>query len=270
MSDPVITRAPAGLVSGLTATAIVIADMVGIGVFTSLGFQVADITSGFSLLHAVGGRRRGRAVRRILLRRTGHHAAALERRVQFPAPASIIRRSASSPAGFRRPSASRRRSRSPPWRSASTSKRSRRTRRRLSLGLGRHLDRRARAALRASRSGSAFHNAWTACKLALIVVFIVAGFAFGDPQPISFAPNAWRSAHFERAVRHQPGVRDVFLFGLERRHLYRRRNARSGAQPAARAARRHRRSSSCSMSGSMPSSCDHAACRSSPARSTSP
>ena len=38
----IANRAPAGLVSGVTATAIVIADMVGIGVFTSLGFQVGD------------------------------------------------------------------------------------------------------------------------------------------------------------------------------------------------------------------------------------
>src|ERR1044071_6901158 len=37
-------------VTTLTATAIVVADMVGVGVFTSLGFQVKDITSGFSLL----------------------------------------------------------------------------------------------------------------------------------------------------------------------------------------------------------------------------
>src|SRR5271163_1579799 len=40
----------AGTVSLVTATAIVVADMVGVGVFTSLGFQVTDITSGFSLL----------------------------------------------------------------------------------------------------------------------------------------------------------------------------------------------------------------------------
>src|SRR4029077_14090396 len=39
------------------ATAIVVADMVGVGVFTSLGFQVQTITSGFSLifLWVVGG-----------------------------------------------------------------------------------------------------------------------------------------------------------------------------------------------------------------------
>src|SRR3979411_157932 len=44
-------------VSVLGATAIVVADMVGVGVFTSLGFQVKDIPSGFSILAlwSVGG-----------------------------------------------------------------------------------------------------------------------------------------------------------------------------------------------------------------------
>src|SRR6059036_2175976 len=44
-------------VSVLVAVAIVVADMVGVGVFTSLGFQVKDIPSGFSilLLWSVGG-----------------------------------------------------------------------------------------------------------------------------------------------------------------------------------------------------------------------
>src|SRR3979490_2467110 len=44
-------------VSVVVATAIVVADMVGVGVFTSLGFQVKDIPSGFSilLLWTVGG-----------------------------------------------------------------------------------------------------------------------------------------------------------------------------------------------------------------------
>src|ERR1700742_1291377 len=54
---------PAGLAAGgstvsvLVATAIVVADMIGVGVFTSLGFQVKDIPSGFSilLLWTVGG-----------------------------------------------------------------------------------------------------------------------------------------------------------------------------------------------------------------------
>src|ERR1700751_3102549 len=44
-------------VSVLVATAIVVADMIGVGVFRSLGFQVKDIPSGFSilLLWTVGG-----------------------------------------------------------------------------------------------------------------------------------------------------------------------------------------------------------------------
>ena len=50
MSKPTSGRTSTGVVSGITATAIVIADMVGVGVFTSLGFQITDIKSGFSLL----------------------------------------------------------------------------------------------------------------------------------------------------------------------------------------------------------------------------
>src|SRR6187551_1422055 len=44
-------------ISVVVAISIVVADMVGVGVFTSLGFQVKDIPSGFSilLLWAVGG-----------------------------------------------------------------------------------------------------------------------------------------------------------------------------------------------------------------------
>src|ERR1700682_2391984 len=52
-------RLPGGgsTVSVTVATAIVVADMVGVGVFTSLGFQVKDIPTGFSilLLWVVGG-----------------------------------------------------------------------------------------------------------------------------------------------------------------------------------------------------------------------
>src|SRR6478752_9627036 len=44
-------------VSVIVATAIVVADMIGVGVFTSLGFQVKDMPSGFSILAlwTVGG-----------------------------------------------------------------------------------------------------------------------------------------------------------------------------------------------------------------------
>ena len=47
----------AGAVTLVTATALAVANMIGIGVFTSLGFQVRDIPSGFALLMlwVVGG-----------------------------------------------------------------------------------------------------------------------------------------------------------------------------------------------------------------------
>ena len=46
-----------GKISLLTATCIVIANMVGTGIFTSLGFQVGDLPSGFTImaLWLVGG-----------------------------------------------------------------------------------------------------------------------------------------------------------------------------------------------------------------------
>ncbi len=48
---------PARTVSALTATCIVVANMVGTGIFTSLGFQVGDLPSGFAImaLWTVGG-----------------------------------------------------------------------------------------------------------------------------------------------------------------------------------------------------------------------
>ncbi|MGQ0686013.1 amino acid permease, partial [Bradyrhizobium sp.] len=52
-----VTAGGGSTVSLWVAAAIVVADMVGVGVFTSLGFQVKDIPSGFSilLLWTVGG-----------------------------------------------------------------------------------------------------------------------------------------------------------------------------------------------------------------------
>lgn len=56
MSNDTAPPRPHG-VSLITATAIVIANMVGTGIFTSLGYQVTDLPSGFSIvvLWAVGG-----------------------------------------------------------------------------------------------------------------------------------------------------------------------------------------------------------------------
>jgi basic amino acid/polyamine antiporter, APA family len=181
-------RASAGTVSGLTATAIVIADMVGVGVFTSLGFQVADIKSGFALLllWIVGGvvaicgafcyaelatmlpRSSGEYnfLRQIYHPALGFVAGLLSATVGFAAPIALAAMAFGSYFKAIAPQA-------PP----------------LPLGIG-IIWLTALVHLRGVRFGGAFHNVWTALKLILIVVFIVAGFAFGDSQPISFAPSA--------------------------------------------------------------------------------
>ncbi len=181
-------RASAGTVSGLTATAIVIADMVGVGVFTSLGFQVADIKSGFALLMlwVVGGvvaicgafcyaelatmlpRSSGEYnfLRQIYHPAFGFVAGWLSATVGFAAPIALAAMAFGSYFQAIAPQA-------PP----------------LILGIG-VIWLTALVHLRGVRFGGAFHNVWTALKLILIVAFIVAGFAFGDRQPVSFAPSA--------------------------------------------------------------------------------
>ena len=188
MTEPTANRAPAALVSGVTATAIVIADMVGIGVFTSLGFQVGDITSGFALLllWIVGGavalcgalcyaelatmlpRSSGEYnfLRRIYHPAFGFVAGWLSATVGFAAPIALAAMAFGVYFKAIAPGA-------PPLL--------------LGLGLTWLL---ALVHLCGVHIAGAFHNAWTIFKLALIVIFIVSGFAFGDAQPISFAPHA--------------------------------------------------------------------------------
>src|SRR5580692_2979842 len=187
MSESTSSHASAGTVSGLTATAIVVADTVGVGVFTSLGFQVTDIKSGFSLLllWIVGGvvaicgafcyaelatmlpRSSGEYnyLRRIYHPAFGFVAGWLSATVGFAAPIALAAMAFGSYFNAIAPSA-------PPLL--------------LGLGLTWLL---ALVHLCGVQFAGAFHNAWTIFKLALIVVFIVAGVAFGDAQPISFAPH---------------------------------------------------------------------------------
>jgi APA family basic amino acid/polyamine antiporter len=177
----------------VTATAIVVADMVGVGVFTSLGFQVTDITSGFSLLllWIVGGiaaicgvfcyselaamlpRSSGEYnfLRRIYHPAFGFLAGWLSATVGFAAPIALAAMAFGIYFKSIVPSA-------PP----------------LVLGFG-ITWLAALVHLGGVRFGGAYHNAWTALKLVLIVVFIIAGFAFGDSQPISFAPSAIDLTH---------------------------------------------------------------------------
>jgi APA family basic amino acid/polyamine antiporter len=188
MTNSVSAGPSAGTVSWVTATAIVVADMVGVGVFTSLGFQVTDITSGFSLLllWIVGGivaicgafcyaelatmlpRSSGEYnfLRRIYHPAFGFVAGWLSATVGFAAPIALAAMAFGIYFKSVVPSA-------PP----------------LILGFG-ITWLAALVHLGGVRFGGAYHNAWTALKLLLIVVFIVVGFAFGDSQSISFAPSA--------------------------------------------------------------------------------
>jgi basic amino acid/polyamine antiporter, APA family len=187
MESSPLNRVSVGTVSGITATAIVIADMVGVGVFTSLGFQVSDIKSGFSLvlLWIVGGvvaicgafcyaelatmlpRSSGEYnfLRRIYHPAFGFVAGWLSATVGFAAPIALAAMAFGSYFKSIAPNA-------PP----------------LILGLG-ITWLAALVHLGGVRFGGAFHNVWTVIKLALIAVFLVAGFTIGDAQSISFAPT---------------------------------------------------------------------------------
>jgi APA family basic amino acid/polyamine antiporter len=198
VTAPIIARVvSAPTISTFTATAIVVADMVGIGVFTSLGFQVLDITSGFSLilLWVVGGvvalcgavcyaelaamfpRSSGEYN---FLRRSYHPVAGflagwLSATVGFAAPIALAAMAFGEYFKAVVPGA-------PP----------------LVLGIAvTWLI--ALVHLAGIRFGSAFQIAWTALKLALIAALIVAGFALGTPQPVSFAPSPSDLSHIASA-----------------------------------------------------------------------
>jgi len=198
MTDSAPGGASARTVSWVTATAIVIADMVGVGVFTSLGFQVSDVTSGFSLLllWVVGGvvaicgafcyaelaamfpRSSGEYnfLRRIYHPAFGFVAGWLSATVGFAAPIALAAMAFGvyftsvvpnlPPQLFGLPIS---------WQ----------------LFLGVVMTWLAALVhLGGVWLGGAYHNAWTALKLLFIAVFIVAGFTFGSLQPISFTPSA--------------------------------------------------------------------------------
>jgi basic amino acid/polyamine antiporter, APA family len=186
-------------VTWITATAIVVADMVGVGVFTSLGFQVTDITSGFSLLllWVVGGivaicgalcyaelaamlpRSSGEYnfLRRIYHPAFGFVAGWLSATVGFAAPIALAAMAFGKYFSSVAPGV-------PPL-----------------VLFGRNIDVYLLASfaitwlaalvhLGGVRLGSAYHNVWTALKLVLIGAFVVAGLALGESQPITFLPSA--------------------------------------------------------------------------------
>ena len=185
-------------VTAFSAAAIAVADMVGIGVFTSLGFQVQDITSAFSVvaLWVLGGlvalcgalsygelaaampRSGGEYnfLTRIYSPAIGFMAGWLSATVGFAAPIALV--SIAFGAYFKGivPGAP------PP----------------IVLGLA--------AAwlvglvhLTGIKHGERFQNVSTVLKVGLILFIIVAGLALGEPQPVSFLPSAVDLGHISGA-----------------------------------------------------------------------
>jgi APA family basic amino acid/polyamine antiporter len=192
-------RLPGGgsTVSVIVATAIVVADMVGVGVFTSLGFQVKDIPSGFAilLLWSVGGivalcgvfsyselgamfpRSSGEYnfLSRAFHPAFGFVAGWVSATVGFAAPVAL----AAMAFGEYGKSV---------WPGAPS----------LALAVG-VVWLVSIVQLSGVRHSSTFQLIATILKVVLIVAFLIAGFVIGTPQPVSFAPQASDFAHIASA-----------------------------------------------------------------------
>lgn len=180
-------------VSATTATAIAVADMIGIGVFTSLGFQLASIPSGFSILMlwivgglaalsgalayaelAVAFPRSGgeyNFLSRIYHPALGFMAGWVSATVGFAAPVALAAMAFGEYFAGVVPGA-------PPVLVG------------LAVAWGVTL-----VHFLGVRTGSTFQNLSTLIKIALIVAFIVAGFGVAEPQPISFLPQPGDLGH---------------------------------------------------------------------------
>jgi basic amino acid/polyamine antiporter, APA family len=193
-------------VSVLVAAAIVVADMVGVGVFTSLGFQVKDIPSGFSilLLWTVGGvvalcgvfsygelgamfpRSSGEYnfLSRAYHPAFGFLAGWVSATVGFAAPVALAAMAFGEYGKSVLPDA-------PP----------------LALAIG-VVWLVSLVQLTGVRHSSTFQLFATILKVVLIVAFLVAGFVIGTPQPVSFAPS---SAAFSQIVSAPFAISLVFV-----------------------------------------------------------
>jgi APA family basic amino acid/polyamine antiporter len=174
-------------VSAIVATAIVVADMIGVGVFTSLGFQVKDIPSGFSilLLWTVGGlvalcgvfsyselgamfpRSSGEYnfLSRAYHPAFGFLAGWVSATVGFAAPVALAAMAFGEYGKSVIPGVSP-----------------------LALAVG-VVWLVSLVQLTGVKHSSNFQFAATVLKVVLIVAFLLAGFVIGTPQPISFAPS---------------------------------------------------------------------------------
>jgi APA family basic amino acid/polyamine antiporter len=180
-------------VSATTATAIAVADMIGIGVFTSLGFQLVSIPSGFSILMlwivgglaalsgalayaelAVAFPRSGgeyNFLSRIYHPALGFMAGWVSATVGFAAPVALAAMAFGEYFAGVVPGA-------PPLPMG------------LAVAWGVTL-----VHFLGVRAGSTFQNLSTFIKIALIVAFIGAGFGVAEPQPISFLPQPGDLGH---------------------------------------------------------------------------
>ena len=192
-------RLPGGgsTVSVRVATAIVVADMIGVGVFTSLGFQVKDIPSGFSilLLWTVGGlvalcgvfsyselgamfpRSSGEYnfLTRAYHPAFGFLAGWVSATVGFAAPVALAAMAFGEYGKSVVPGASP-----------------------LALAMG-MVWLVSIVQLCGVRHSSNFQLIATILKVVLIVAFLIAGLVVGTPQPVSFAPSAGDLAHITSA-----------------------------------------------------------------------
>ena len=180
-------------VSAIVATAIVVADMVGVGVFTSLGFQVKDIPSGFSILSlwTVGGlvalcgvfsyselgamfpRSSGdyNFLSRAYHPAFGFLAGWVSATVGFAAPVALAAMAFGEYAKSVFPGV-------PPMA--------------LAIGVVFLV---SLVQLGGVRHSSTFQLISTILKVALITAFLIAGLVIGTPQPISFAPQGSDLSH---------------------------------------------------------------------------
>jgi APA family basic amino acid/polyamine antiporter len=192
-------RLPGGgsAVSVTVATAIVVADMIGVGVFTSLGFQVKDIPSGFAilLLWTVGGvvalcgvfsyselgamfpRSSGEYnfLARAYHPAFGFLAGWVSATVGFAAPVALAAMAFGEYGKSVLPMASP-----------------------LALALG-VVCLVSFVQLCGLRHSSTFQLIATILKVVLIVAFLIAGFVAGTAQPVSFAPAAGDLGHVASA-----------------------------------------------------------------------
>src|SRR5260370_9242085 len=193
------SRLPGGgaTVSVSVAAAIVVADMVGVGVFTSLGFQVKDMPSGFSilLLWALGGivalcgvfsyselgamfpRSSGEYnfLSRAFHPALGFLAGWVSATVGLAAPVALAAMAFGEYGKSVLPGA-------PP----------------LALAIG-MVWLVSLVQLSGIRHSSTFQLVATILKVVLIVAFLIAGFVIGTPQPVRFAPDVSDFAHVASA-----------------------------------------------------------------------